>query len=60
MNDIEVDKFYVRHRDQYPEMEMQYAAMDGFRTLNVETAPYYWVDDIDGLNGLGPKVGVAG
>ena len=60
MNDIEVTKFYIRHRDNYPEMEMQYAAMDGFRTLNVETIPYHWVDDIDDFEDLGPTVGVAG
>ena len=60
MNDIEATKFYIRHRDGYPEMEMQDCARRGFAALNVETAPYHWIDDVDDMQDLGPTVGVAG
>lgn len=60
MSEIEATKFYIRHREGYPETEMQDYAHRGFWTLNVETAPYEWVDDIDNMEDLGPTVGVAG
>ncbi len=60
MNDIEVTKFYIRYREDLPETEMQYAAHEGMRHLNVETAPFHWVDDVDSFTDLGPTVGIAG
>lgn len=61
MNDIEVTKFYVRHREGYPETEMQDYARRGFWTLNVETVPFEWIDDIkEKMDDLGPTVGIAG
>ena len=38
--DIEATKFYVRHREDYPETEVQEYARRGMWTLNVETVPY--------------------
>lgn len=53
-------KFYIRFREDFPETEMQAAALYGFRQRGVETAPFYWGDDIAGLDDLGPDVGLAG
>lgn len=60
MNEIEATKFYIRHREGYPETEMQDYARRGMWTLNVETAPFEWIDDIDEFHDLGPNVGIAG
>lgn len=60
MSEIEATKFYVRHREGYPETELQDKARRGFWTLGVETAPFEWIDDIDGFEDLGPTVGIAG
>jgi len=60
MNEIKATKFYVRHREQYPETEVLFNAWQGFWTLNVETTPFHWFEDIDKLEDLGPTVGVAG
>lgn len=59
-NQIEADKFYIRHREGYPETELQDYARRGFWTLGIETASFEWVDDIDKLNDLSPTVGIAG
>jgi hypothetical protein len=58
--DIEATKFYIRHREGYPETEMQDYARRGMWTLNVETVPYEWVTDILSMSDLGPTVGIAG
>lgn len=66
MNNIEITKAYIRFREfsdlngSFPETEMFDCAMRGFRQLNVEVQPYYWIDDIDGFEDLGPEVGVFG
>lgn len=60
MNDIKATKFYIRHKEQYPETEVLYYAWLGMWTMNVETAPFYWFEDIDKFDDLGPSVGVAG
>ncbi len=60
MNDIRATKFYIRHREQYPETEVMFYAWLGMDLLNVETAPFHWFEDIDKLDDLGPEVGVAG
>lgn len=60
MTDIEATKFYIRHRERYPETEMQAYALLGFLMFGVETEPFYWVDDIDRFKDLGPTVGIAG
>jgi hypothetical protein len=57
---IEATKFYIRHRENYPETELQDYARRGFWTLGIETVPYEWVDDIDSFEDLSPSVGVAG
>jgi len=58
--EIEATKFYVRHREQYPETEVMFYAQHGMWALNVNTVPFYWVDDIDKFEDLGPTVGIAG
>lgn len=60
MNEIRATKFYVRHREGYPETEMQEYARRGMWEQNVETAPFEWIDDVDSMEDLGPEVGVAG
>lgn len=60
MSDIRARKFYIRHREAYPETEVLFNAWQGFWTLGVETAPFYWYEDIDKCEDLGPEVGVAG
>jgi hypothetical protein len=58
--DIKARKFYIRYREQHPETEVLYSAWLGMDKLNVETVPFYWPDDIDKVEDLGPEVGVAG
>jgi hypothetical protein len=59
MPNPEATKFYVRHREGYPE-DPQDSARRGFWMMGVELAPFEWVDDINDLTDLGPTVGVAG
>jgi hypothetical protein len=58
--DIEAAKFYIRYREDYPETEVIDYARRGMWSLNVETTPYYWIDDIETMNDLSPTVGVSG
>lgn len=53
-------KFYIRHREGYPETELGDYARRGFWTLGVETSRFEWVDDIDLIEDLGPTVGICG
>jgi hypothetical protein len=53
-------KFYVRHREGYPETEIQDFARRGFWLMGVELATFEWGDDIDNMTDLGPTVGIAG
>jgi hypothetical protein len=57
---IEATKFYVRHREDYPETEVLDVSRRGFWELNCEVVPYYWIDDIDAITDLGPTVGISG
>ncbi len=59
-SDVSATKFYVRHREGAPDSELTAYAHLGFRTLGIETAPYEWIDDINGMADLGPNVGIAG
>ena len=60
MDSPKATKFYVRHREGYPETELLDYARRGFWSLGVETAPFEWIDDIDTMEDLGPTVGIAG
>jgi hypothetical protein len=60
MQPIEATKFYVRHRELYPETEVLDYSRRGFWELNCEVVPYYWIDDLDTLTDLSPTVGVSG
>lgn len=53
-------KFYVRHREGYPETEVQDFARRGLWLMGVELATFEWIDDVDAMEDLGPTVGVAG
>jgi hypothetical protein len=57
---IEVTKFYIRHREGYPETVMADYARRGFAECGVELGFFEWFDDIDEMSDLGPTVGVAG
>lgn len=58
--DLDVRKFYVRHREQYPETEIQDHARRGFWALGAEVVPYFGFGDIDLMEDLGPEVGLSG
>lgn len=60
MANLEVKKFYVRHREQYPETEIHDYARRGFWALGAETAPFFGFGDIDSMDDLGPEVGLSG
>ena len=60
MGPIEATKFYIRHREGYPETVLQDSSRRGFAECGVELAPFEWIDDIDEIHDLGPTVGVAG
>jgi len=60
MGPIEATKFYIRHREGYPETVMQAYARQGFAECGVETGIFEWIDDLDEISDLGPTVGVAG
>jgi hypothetical protein len=53
-------KVYIRYREDVPETEMFYAALEGFRKRGVETVPFHGFGDIEELDDLGPDVGLAG
>ena len=57
---VEATKFYIRHREGYPETELQDYARRGFWTMGIETAIFEWVDDINQITHLSPTVGIAG
>lgn len=60
MGPIESTKFYIRHREGYPETVLADYARRGFAECGVELGIFEWVDDIDEMSDLGPTVGVAG
>jgi hypothetical protein len=60
VNEIELTKCYIRHREGLPETEMCDAARRGMWTLNVETSPFQGYGDIDAIEDLSPTVGLAG
>ena len=60
MKPINIRKAYIRYREDLPESVNNFAALDGFRQLGVETAPIYGFGDIQELHDLGPEVCVAG
>ena len=60
MEPIEARKFYIRHREGYPETVMQDYARHGFAECGVELGTFEWIDDIDEMCDLGSYVGVAG
>lgn len=60
MDPIEATKFYIRHREGYPETVLGDYARRGLAECGIELGTFEWVDDIDGMSDLGPTVGVAG
>lgn len=53
-------KVYIRYREDLPESEMMFSALEGFQLRGTETAPFYGFGDIEDLNDLGPEVGIVG
>lgn len=60
MRPVTIRKAYIRYREDLPESVNNFAALDGFRQLGVETAPIQGFGDIEQLQDLGPEVCVAG
>ena len=60
MDLIEARKFYIRHREEYPETVLGDYSRRGFAECGVELDSFEWVDDIDNMCDLGPHVGVSG
>jgi hypothetical protein len=50
-------KVYIRYKDDLPESEMMFSALEGFQLRGTETAPFYEFGDIEDL---GPEVGIVG
>jgi hypothetical protein len=57
---MELRKIYIRYRDDVPDNQNCFAALDGFRQLGIETAPFHGFGDLYLLNDIGPEVGVHG
>lgn len=55
-----IRKAYIRHRETVPDSPNTFAALEGFRQLGVETAPFFGFGDIDGLDDLGNEVAIHG
>ncbi len=53
-------KVYIRYKEDLPESEMMFSALEGFQLRGTETAPFYGFGDIQDLNDLGPSVGIVG
>lgn len=53
-------KVYIRYKEDLPESEMMFSALEGFYARGVETAPFYGFGDIQDLHDLGPEVGIIG
>jgi hypothetical protein len=60
MYDLKAVKFYVRHRDGYPETEVLDYSRRGFWALGVETSTFESTAEIDLIGDLSPIVGLAG
>ena len=57
---MSLSKVYIRYKNDLPDSEMMFSALEGFQLRGVETAPFYGFNDIQDLNDLGPDVGVVG
>jgi len=53
-------KFYIRFRENIPESALIAHAYCGFNEMGAQIVPYYWIDDIDSIQDLGPETGVVG
>lgn len=53
-------KVYIRFKEEHPDSPNTYAAFDGFQQLGVEVSPFYGFGDVEGLEDLGPEVGLVG
>lgn len=60
MENIELTKCYVRHREGYPETVCQDYARRGFWELGIEVVPFEGFGDINSIDDLGPTVGISG
>lgn len=53
-------KVYIRYKEDLPESEMMFSALEGFQLRGTETAPFYGFGDIQDLHDLGREVGIVG
>jgi hypothetical protein len=53
-------KVYLRFKEKYPETQLMSTAFEGFLELGAEVVPFYWIDDIDEMEDLGPDTFVCG
>jgi len=53
-------KVYIRYREDLPESEMMFSALEGFQLRGAETAPFFGFGDIQDIQDLGPDVGIVG
>lgn len=53
-------KVYLRFKEKYPETQLMSTALEGFLSLGAEVVPFYWIDDIDEMNDLGPETMICG
>jgi hypothetical protein len=60
MYDLKAVKFYIRHRDGFPETEVLDYSRRGFWLLGVETSTFESTEEISDIGDLSPTVGVAG
>jgi hypothetical protein len=60
MERVNLRKVYIRYREDLPESEMMFSALEGFQLRGTETAPFYGFGDVQDLHDLGPEVGIVG
>lgn len=53
-------KAYIRFKGNVPETQLTATAYEGFLKLGARCEPFYWIDDIDAMNDLGPETLVCG
>jgi|SRR5690606_3256643 len=53
-------KAYIRFKGNVPETQLTALAYEGFSKLGAECVPFYWVDEIDSMEDLGPETLICG
>jgi len=53
-------KIYIRYKEDLPESEIMFSALEGFCSIGTEVKPFYGFGDICDIEDLGPDVGLFG